>query len=157
MCEYCGCQAIRSIEQLTAEHDAVRALLRDASEAAGAGDLVRARDVVRQVVAILDPHTIVEEHGLFPAMAHDFADHVTRLEADHVEVAASFATVTADEPPGDWPNRLESTARLLIEHIFREQDGLFPAALATLDPEEWDTVDRVRESAPVAPLQIQPR
>ena len=51
------------------------------------------------------------------------------------------------EPSKDWPQQLERTARLLIEHIFREQDGLFPAALATLEPEEWDTVDRVRADA----------
>lgn len=144
MCEYCGCQSLRSIGQLTAEHDAVRALLREATEAASAGDLPRAQLVVREVEAILRPHTIVEESGLFPAMARDFADHVARLEAEHVQVAAGFAAVTANEPAPDWPHRLEVSARLLIEHIFREQDGLFPAALATLEPEEWDTVDNVR-------------
>lgn len=147
MCEYCGCQSLRSIEQLTAEHDAVRALLREASEAARARDLPRAQDVVRQVETILELHTIVEERGLFPAMARDFADHVARLEIEHLQVATGFATVTAESPPADWPDRLEITVRLLIEHIFREQDGLFPAALATLEPEEWDTVDRVRTSA----------
>jgi hemerythrin-like domain-containing protein len=144
MCEYCGCQSLRSIEQLTAEHDAVRALLRDASEAARTGDLARAQEVVPQVEAILEPHTIVEESGLFPAMARDFADHVARLEAEHVQVAAGFATVTSAEPAADWPDRLEAATRLLIEHIFREQDGLFPAALATLEPEDWDAVDKVR-------------
>jgi hemerythrin-like domain-containing protein len=144
MCEYCGCQSLQSIEQLTAEHDAVRALLREASKAARAGDLPAARNVVHQVEAILGPHTIVEEQGLFPAMARDFADHVARLEADHVQVTAGFASVTVDEPAGDWPDRLDNTVRLLIEHILREQDGFFPAALSTLEPEDWDTVERVR-------------
>lgn len=31
MCEYCGCQALRSIEELTREHDAVPDLVGDAS------------------------------------------------------------------------------------------------------------------------------
>jgi hypothetical protein len=61
-----------------------------------------------------------------------------------VQVAAGFATVTSAEPAADWPARLEAATRLLVEHIFREQDGLFPAALATLEPEDWDAVDKVR-------------
>jgi hemerythrin-like domain-containing protein len=144
MCEYCGCQSLRSIEQLTAEHDAVRALLREVSEAARAGDLARAQAAASQVEAILEPHTIVEESGLFPAMARDFADHVARLEAEHAQVAAGLSTVTSAEAPPDWPERLEAATRLLIEHIFREQDGLFPAALATLEPEDWDAVEKIR-------------
>jgi hemerythrin-like domain-containing protein len=147
MCEYCGCQSLRAIETLTAEHDAVRALLRDVSAAAQAGDLAKAQDVVRQVEAILDVHTQVEEQALFPAMARDFADHVASLVADHRQVEAGFAAVGADEPPADWPALLERTVRLLTEHIFREQDGLFPAALATLEPEEWETMGRVRATA----------
>jgi hemerythrin-like domain-containing protein len=35
-------------------------------------------------------------------------------------------------------------AELLREHILKEQDGVFPAALAALSPEEWDAVDAVR-------------
>ena len=33
---------------------------------------------------------------------------------------------------------------VLREHILKEQDGVFPAALAELDPAQWDEVDAVR-------------
>ena len=31
----------------------------------------------------------------------------------------------------------------LREHILKEQDGVFPAALANLNPEDWDALDTV--------------
>jgi hypothetical protein len=33
---------------------------------------------------------------------------------------------------------------LLREHILKEQDGVFPAALIALDPEQWERVEAVR-------------
>jgi hypothetical protein len=36
---------------------------------------------------------------------------------------------------------------LLREHIFKEQDGVFPAALATLTNEQWDRRGTIRERA----------
>ena len=61
MCEYCGCQSIRSIDELTREHP------------------------------------------------------------EHVAVLA-----------------------VLREHIAKEQDGLFPAALTSLGSDDWAAVERVR-------------
>lgn len=39
---------------------------------------------------------------------------------------------------------------MLREHILKEQDGVFPAALATLGTEEWEAVDKVRAEAGTA-------
>jgi hypothetical protein len=39
VCEYCGCQAIEVIADLTAEHDRLRELSRDLSDAARCADL----------------------------------------------------------------------------------------------------------------------
>jgi hemerythrin-like domain-containing protein len=36
---------------------------------------------------------------------------------------------------------------MLREHIIKEQDGVFPAALATLSAEQWDQVDAARAEA----------
>jgi hypothetical protein len=33
---------------------------------------------------------------------------------------------------------------LLREHILKEQDGVFPAALAFLDAEQWEAVEAIR-------------
>ena len=42
------------------------------------------------------------------------------------------------------PRLLDGFYRLR-EHILAEQDGAFPAALATLSSEQWRVVDKVRE------------
>ncbi|WP_260844749.1 hypothetical protein [Streptomyces sp. SLBN-31] len=36
---------------------------------------------------------------------------------------------------------------VLRDHILKEQDGVFPAALATLGTEEWEAVEKVRAQA----------
>jgi hypothetical protein len=53
---------------------------------------------------------------------------------------------SADCTPGDqfWPRRLEQALVMLREHIIKEQDGVFPAALATLSAAQWDQVDAAR-------------
>ncbi|MEV5009801.1 hemerythrin domain-containing protein [Streptomyces sp. NPDC055692] len=43
-----------------------------------------------------------------------------------------------------WPRRLIETLDLLRHHILKEQDGVFPAALACLTTEQWETVEAVR-------------
>ena len=49
-------------------------------------------------------------------------------------------------PDPGWPDRLMDTLEVLREHILKEQDGLFPAALTSLGGADWDTVDAVRDS-----------
>ena len=66
MCEYCGCQQIAIIAELTREHDAVVTLvgqIRIALPSQRRGDVAAS---CRQILAILAPHTMVEEEGLFP-------------------------------------------------------------------------------------------
>lgn len=145
MCEYCGCQALDAIAELTAEHDLVVNLAGEARRALNAGDLDLAADRARAVAAVLAPHTAVEEGALFPAMAEEFGDHVRGLVDEHrlvEEVLAESVEATPCDPA--WPARLEHVLRVLREHILKEQDGVFPAALAVLDPAQWDEVDAVR-------------
>ena len=57
--------------------------------AAHAGaDTARMAGLARQIAAVLGPHTEVEEHGLFPALAAAFPDHVAALQAEHRQVEA---------------------------------------------------------------------
>ncbi|MGJ3558435.1 hemerythrin domain-containing protein [Streptomyces sp. INA 01156] len=66
MCEYCGCQSLASIDELTREHDEAVRLISHLRPAHEAGDVVRMAQVAREIAAVLGPHTRVEEGGLFP-------------------------------------------------------------------------------------------
>jgi hemerythrin-like domain-containing protein len=67
MCEYCGCQDVPAIAQLTSEHDDIRAVGRDAARAGRTGDHPAAVVAAKRLLELLEPHTAVEERGLFPA------------------------------------------------------------------------------------------
>lgn len=155
MCEHCGCQAVASIDQLTAEHETVVNLIGHVREARREGDPARMAETARRIAAVLEPHTRVEEHGLFPALAEDFPDQMAALEDEHRRIGAVLAEA-ADGTPVDpgWAARLTEVLALLREHIIKEQDGVFPAALAYLSTEQWEAVEAVR--AQVGPRMPQP-
>jgi len=92
-------------------------------------------------------------------MAADFPDHIEALRGEHriiEDVLAEASYGTPADPA--WPARTEQVLHLLREHILKEQDGVFPALLATLDPAQWDLVDAVRsERQPVASQAAGPR
>lgn len=170
MCEYCGCQALDSIAQLTAEHEEVVNVIGLAREAIAAADVVAAAAHARTIAHLLEPHTAVEEEGLFPALARDFPEHVEHLVGEHRSIEAVLAeailagadvagavlvptvpaattgsgTATPARLDVAWLERLGDALHTLREHILAEQDGAFPAALGALDTEDWDRVDAVR-------------
>ncbi|MFI8859552.1 hemerythrin domain-containing protein [Streptomyces prasinus] len=146
MCEYCGCQSLAAIDELTREHDEVVRLISHLRPAHEAGDVPRMARVAREIAAVLGPHTRVEERGLFPAMAEDFPEQIAALEAEHRHVDDVLARAADGLTPGDpaWPDRLMEAVDMLRDHILKEQDGVFPAALATLSTEQWEAVDAVR-------------
>jgi hemerythrin-like domain-containing protein len=150
MCEYCGCQALASIDALTREHEQVLGLISDVRAARLAGDVVRQADLACRIAAVLGPHTLIEERGLFPALARDFPGQIALLEAEHRLVEATLAEAVRAAGDGGlpadpgWPDRLTRALAVLREHIFKEQDGVFPAALATLSTADWEAADAVR-------------
>jgi hemerythrin-like domain-containing protein len=150
MCEYCGCQALRVIADLTGEHDLVVNLIGDVRAAADGGDIVAVAGLARQIGAVLGPHTAVEERGLFPALATDFGDQVAVLEAEHrhIETVLGEAATGIPTDPA-WPARLLAALHLLREHILKEQDGVFPAALTTLRTGEWELIEEIRSQVGV--------
>ncbi|MCD7442378.1 hemerythrin domain-containing protein [Streptomyces lincolnensis] len=148
MCEYCGCQALETIDELTQEHERVVNLISHVRDARRDGAITRMAELAREITTVLGPHTQVEEHGLFPAMATAFPEQIAALEAEHRRIEAVLAE--ADGPfltDTGWPDRLIDTLDLLREHILEEQDGVFPAALATLDTEDWEAVEKARTEA----------
>ena len=145
MCDYCGCQALDAIAELTAEHDAVVNICGQLLRALKAGHLDAAAQKARAIEAVLASHTAVEEEALFPAMNEAYGEHVTALRQDH-RLIESVLAESSDGTPTDpgWSDRLEHALWVLREHILREEHGVFPAALAELSPEQWDTLDDVR-------------
>ncbi|MEO9139093.1 MAG: hemerythrin domain-containing protein [Jatrophihabitans sp.] len=145
MCEYCGCQDVPAIAALIAEHDELRAVARDAVAAAGTGDRAATAPLARRLLTLLRPHTEIEEQALFPVMAGEFADHVESLTEDHRRIEDLLLRVAdvEDECP-EWKHDLNTALGDLFTHILREQDGLFPATLSVLSPDDWDHLDQVR-------------
>ncbi|MEP7021716.1 MAG: hemerythrin domain-containing protein [Pseudonocardiales bacterium] len=149
MCEYCGCQSLASIAKLTEEHDHVVNLIGEIRTAYRRGDAAAIIGLCTRISAVLVPHTVVEEQGLFPAMAADFPEKIAILEAEHRQIESVLAGAgdgTARADP-NWSARLIETLAVLREHIFKEQDGVFPAALSTLSTAEWEHLDQVRDTA----------
>jgi hypothetical protein len=147
MCDYCGCHNIPTLAQLIAEHDEIRAAARKARRAAQEGEFDAARRGVKRLLALLELHTEIEEHGLFPPMSREFPDHISSLETDHRWISEALQKLAAAPAAYDgWDLQLTRTAGALFEHLLREQDGLFPASLAVLAPKEWDELDATREA-----------
>jgi iron-sulfur cluster repair protein YtfE (RIC family) len=148
MCEYCGCQALVPIDELTREHELVLSLISQVRPARAGGDLPLMADLAQRIAAVLGPHTQVEEQGLFPALAAEFPDQIALLEDEHRRIEAVLAEAAAG-PPADpaWPGRLAEALAELRSHIFKEQDGVFPAALASLRTEDWVAVEAARARA----------
>jgi hemerythrin-like domain-containing protein len=156
MCEYCGCQDIEAIAELTAEHDRLRELSRSLVIAAEAGDTARAGLAAQAMLAVLGPHSRVEEQGLFPAMAQEFGEHIHQLVEEHVVVDRALRAL-ADRAAGpDWVGRARTVVAVLFEHILKEQDGVFPAAMSVLTPRDWERLAsvRAREAAPAAIAEL---
>ncbi len=148
MCEYCGCQALAPIAELTGEHDLVLSLVCEIRAARDEGNAPRMAELAAQIAAVLGPHTQVEEHGLFPALAADFPDQMAILQAEHQQIAAVLGEASPGPPPDPaWPDRLMAAMALLRAHIHKEQDGVFPAALATLCPADWEAMESIRAQA----------
>lgn len=144
MCEYCGCQDIEAIAELTGEHDRLRDLARQLARAADAGDSDAARAAAAEMLGVLGPHTRVEEDGLFPAMSREFAEQIAHLTEEHVVVDSTLSALAAGQHGPDWAAHAHAAVAVLFEHILKEQDGVFPAALSVLTPAEWDRLTDVR-------------
>ena len=155
MCDYCGCQDVPAIAALTSEHDQIREVAREASAAARAGDHRGAVVAAGRLLAALEPHTRIEEQGLFPAMAHEFGEHVGALTDQHRQLESALRALAAESAPlSGWQDRLTVALAELFEHILREQDGLFPASLSVLTARQWDTLDEVRARVSGGPAAL---
>lgn len=152
MCQYCGCLDVDAFAALTDDHDRLRELSRDLAVAARAGYVDAASSLARDMQAILIPHTSAEETALFAALRGDFPDEIAALVAEHRAIDAALCEIAGGCPAPGWATRVATALHTLTEHIFKEQDGLFPAALAMVRPDVWARVAEIRsEVSPALP------
>jgi hemerythrin-like domain-containing protein len=136
MCHYCGCREFPLIGQLSDEHEqiaAIAARLRTAM-VHGDGD---PRALLTDLLAVLIPHTVREEHGLFAEIRAEgsLAAAVDDLSAEHDELYALLGGIDETAPDRQAVLAMLDLLRL---HIDNEEYGLFPAAVIALPMDMWD-------------------
>ena len=139
MCSYCGCRNIPVIARLNAEHDAIVNASYALEIAFREQDPASAGWACDALGALLHPHTRREQDGLFAEMRRDdmFTAHIDSLCLEHDTLDAQLTTISG----GDL-SMIPTMLALLNNHIDREENGLFPAALAYLDDAQWDAIQR---------------
>lgn len=140
MCEHCGCNRLAPIADLMAEHAAMNEIAGDVRTALVADDADRARRRFDDLVAALRPHAAKEERGLLAAVrsSGEYVDYVGAIEADHELLSEAVAAASAE--PGEFRQRASAFLDELAHHFEREEQGLFPGALAALDGDAWEQV-----------------
>ena len=152
MCSYCGCRSIGPIGRLSIEHVQIRNLSGDIRRRVAAGEPERAAALLEDLKTLLDRHDAVEELSLYPAMARheEYADKVDTLFDEHDGVDMTIDDTretirTRGADAADWP-ALFAALDVLVEHIQREENGLFPAAAIALGTDDWRHAESVRAS-----------
>jgi len=138
MCHYCGCRHVSLIRDYIAEHERVTDLGGDAVRAIAGDDLERAHRCINEMAALLASHWQGEENGIFRVMQREdeYASYIAPLIEEHRELAELLATVDVGDRADQ--ERIRHAVAELLEHISKEEDGLFPASLTALSGQDWD-------------------
>ena len=156
MCDHCGCRVLTPVARLMDEHDKLRELSEHIRSHLAAGDEASARAHFRELLVVLAPHVAKEEGALFPMLrrSEELVDHVDVLEAEHAGLYDGVDELD-DAASQAWRDGVIRLLHDLSEHMYKEDFGVFPAALATLDGSDWDAMDQweqKRGTGVVAPL-----
>lgn len=145
MCDHCGCRDLTPIAALMGEHDRLRELTGLIRSELAAGDDAAAGTLLEEVLVVLGPHVAKEEGSLFPMLRREgsLTEHVQVLEDEHAGLYDAVDDL--DDLPASalaaWRDGVLRVLADLDEHMYKEDFGLFPAALATLDGTDWDDMD----------------
>ena len=143
MCEHCGCQDFGPVRELHRDHLAILDVCVRLADALDAGDPAALRTEREALAALLSQHERREETGLYREIGGSAPEYVAALIAEHGEVGHLLRS-PADDREGEEPLR-RGIARLR-QHIFTEEQDLFPFALQTLSPAQWDSVEDVQSA-----------
>ena len=149
MCDHCGCRDLTPVAALMSEHDRLRELTGHIRSHLAAGDDAAARAHFEEILVVLAPHVRKEEGFLFPMLAREaeLAEHVSTLQGEHADLYDAVDdlddAVAGPEAPATqaWRDGVLRILDELGDHMFKEDFGLFPAALATVDGADWDAMD----------------
>lgn len=124
------------------EHDRLRELSTHIRGHLAAGDDAAARGHFEELLVVLGPHVMKEEGALFPMLrrTEELAEHVAVLEAEHAGLYDDVDDLD-DAVAQAWRDGVLRLLDDLSEHMYKEDFGLFPAALATVDGAAWDSMD----------------
>lgn len=150
MCSYCGCRDIPLIARLTAEHNHIIDVSAGLRTAAALGDVAAVAEASAAIGRLLKPHTQSEEIGLFAELRRDatFTAPIDALCEEHHLIDDELDALAR----GDL-SRVSPLLELLRRHIEKEELGVFPAALASLDDEQWERLHSNDDRSPsAAPL-----
>ena len=138
MCHYCGCRQIPLIRDYIAEHERATNLADNAVRALDTGDLMTVRRCLAEMASELAAHWEGEENGLLRVMSREpeYADYIAALVEEHRELAELLATAEVADP--DDQQRIRVAVVDLLDHISKEEDGLFPASLVRFSGRDWD-------------------
>ncbi|OMQ13816.1 hypothetical protein A7K94_0220945 [Modestobacter sp. VKM Ac-2676] len=169
MCDHCGCRTLTPVARLMAEHDRLRELSGQIRQSLAGADEVTARRLFDDLLVVLGPHVQEEEGALFPVLRGqaELTEHVDLLAGEHAELYDAVDDLP--EPPtpsaqghsgqghsgqghsgqahsGAWRDGVLAILHELDEHMFKEDFGLFPAAIALLDGDDWDAMERAEQA-----------
>ena len=144
MCDHCGCRDLTPVARLMAEHDRLRELTAFIRRDLARGGNAAARHHLRELLLVLGPHVVREEGRLFPKLRRfdELAEHVTCLAAEHAGLYDDVDALDELANGEGWRRGVLRIMDDLGEHMFKEDFGLFPAALATLDGTDWDDLEQ---------------
>jgi iron-sulfur cluster repair protein YtfE (RIC family) len=144
MCDHCGCRDLTPIAALMGEHDRLRELTGLIRSDLAAGNDLAARTLFEEVLVVLGPHVAKEEGSLFPMLRREgsLTEHVRMLEDEHAGLFNAVDDLDDITSADRWRDGVLAVLHELDEHMYKEDFGLFPAALATLDGADWDAMDR---------------
>ena len=144
MCDHCGCRDLTPVARLMDEHDRLRELSEHIRRHLAAGEDATARVDFAELLVVLGPHVATEERSLFPMLreSEELTEHVDVLESEHAGLYDDVDDLDDRGGAGASAGRVLRLLHDLSEHMYKEDFGLFPAALATLDGAQWDAVSR---------------
>ena len=148
MCEHCGCREVEPLAELMDEHFVLLDVAGQVRRGLKAGDAPAAVEALAWLEQLLGQHVGREERGVFAAMKEqgDFAYAVDELEQEHVSFDQRLSSLAP--AAAGFADEVLALLAELREHIDKENLGIFPVAVVSLDGTGWETVSRAHAEQP---------
>jgi iron-sulfur cluster repair protein YtfE (RIC family) len=113
-----------------------------------AGDMPGTVEALARLAQLLGQHVGREERGVFAAMKEqgDFAYAIDELEQEHISFDQRLSGLTP--AAAGFADEVLGLLAELREHIDKENLGVFPVAVVSLDGTGWETVSRAHAEQP---------